>query len=131
MGSIAPLVALEKGCGMSFGDTHFGSSVLLRRMLAPLLVGLFASALLGAKAQAAEASQKNVYLISDRDGYGLGDCVTQHQSCGKIVADSFCESRGHSRSASFGPAEDLTASVSQARAKPSETAGAAMIICED
>jgi hypothetical protein len=80
------------------------------RMIAPLLAGLLFTAAYKASAQA-ETSVNPTYIISDQDGYGLLECLTQKSACGQIVADSWCEAHGHGAAKAFGRADDLTASI--------------------
>jgi len=73
------------------------------------------------------ASRANVvnatFLIPASDGYGVADCLTGANDCGKIVANAWCEAHGFSRADTFGLAiEDVTgstkASVSSRSALP-------------
>jgi hypothetical protein len=56
------------------------------------------------------------FVIPVNDGYGIGECVESGSSCGKVVADAWCEAQGFRRSASIGPADvETTGSIDPAR----------------
>ncbi len=102
-------------------------------ILAPLLAGLLATALYNGHSQAATSptgSARQVYVVSDSDGYGLTDCISQKRECGKVVADSWCEAHGHGPALAFGGAEDVTGALPGARA-PTPQSGAALVTCSD
>ena len=69
---------------------------------------LAGSALLAALALGATAAQasdvEKTFLIPASDGYGVAECLTGTATCGKVVADAWCEAQGFASSASFGPA---------------------------
>ncbi|MGA8171398.1 MAG: hypothetical protein WB816_11310 [Methylocystis sp.] len=98
------------------------------RLLAPMLAGLLLAAAYQSAAHATTAARDSSYLISDNDGYGLVDCITQKRECGKIVADGWCEAHGHGPATTFGAAEDVTGAIS-ASSSPSKSA--AMVICSE
>lgn len=100
------------------------------RILAPLLAGLLVSAAYHSGAQAAPASLPS-YVISDNDGYGVLECLTQKSDCGKIVADAWCESHGHGPARAFGRADDVTASIEPKAPRPSLRPGAAIVTCSE
>lgn len=103
--------------------------VVLPRLAIPLLGGLLLAAAQGG-ARAAEAA-KNVYLISGHEGYGVVECLTQRKDCGKIVADSWCESHGHGPAVAYGGAEDVTSAIGSASSRRPLTAEAAVVSCGD
>jgi hypothetical protein len=94
--------------------------------LTPLLCGLAIAAALHGDGHAAP---QNVYVLSDADGYGLAECISQKRDCGKIVADSWCEAHGHGPAMAFGGAEDVTGAISASSKSPAP--GAAMVSCAD
>jgi hypothetical protein len=102
---------------------------VLPRIIAPLLAALMAAAAFQGRAEAASAPQ--IYVISDNEGYGVVECLTQKRDCGKIVADSWCEAHGHGMAVAFGRADDITASIPNASADPKPVSGAAIIRCAD
>ena len=99
------------------------------RLVAPLLAGLLVSAAYHSSAQADTAAA--TYVISDQDGYGVLDCLTKKSDCGKIVADSWCESHGHGPSRAYGRAEDITASLDAKTPRQSLDPGAAVVACSE
>jgi hypothetical protein len=58
-------------------------------------------------------SPDGVYLIPANDGYGVAECITSKRSCGRIVADAWCQNHGYKTALSFGVADkaDFTGSV--------------------
>jgi hypothetical protein len=102
---------------------------VLPRIFPPLLAGLLIAAAYHSSSQAAPApAPLRSYIISDHDGYGVLECLTEKEECGKIVADSWCESHGHGPALAFGRAEDITGSTSVATPRRSQPA-AATVTC--
>ncbi len=100
-------------------------------ILAPLLAGLLVAAVYNGHSQAAPAAaQRTVYVLSDHEGYGLVDCISQKRECGKVVADSWCEAHGHGPALAFGGADDVTGAIANIRATKTEP-GAAMVSCSE
>ncbi|MEF3365974.1 hypothetical protein V3H18_05435 [Methylocystis sp. 9N] len=79
----------------------------------------------------ADADARTAYVISDQDGYGLLECLTQKADCGRIVANSWCEAHGHGAATAFGRAEDLTASTDAKAAELPKKPGAALVACAE
>ena len=80
------------------------------------------------------ASRANVvnatFLIPASDGYGVADCLTGANHCGRIVANAWCEAHGFSRAEIFGHAvEDVTGSTEAAMS--SRTSRPIAITCEN
>jgi hypothetical protein len=52
-------------------------------------------------------------VISTSDGYGVSECLTSGESCGRLVAQSWCRSNGYDRLAAIRPAdsEDVTSAL--------------------
>src|SRR5687767_5470619 len=80
------------------------------------------------------ASRANVvnatFLIPASDGYGVADCLTGANHCGRIVANAWCEAHGFSRAETFGHAvEDVTGSTQAAMSNRS--ARPIAITCEN
>ena len=73
------------------------------------------------------------FLIPASDGYGVADCLTGANHCGRIVADAWCESHGFSRAETFGLAvEDVTGSTATTAATPpSRSQRPISITCEN
>lgn len=100
------------------------------RIFAPLVASLmiFAASATGALA---DADARTAYVISDQDGYGLLECLTQKADCGRIVANSWCEAHGHGAATAFGRAEDLTATIDAKAAQLPKKPGAALVACAE
>ena len=73
----------------------------------------------------------SAYVISDQEGYGLLECLTQKDECGKIVADSWCAAHGHGAARAFGRADDVTASIEAKATGASIQPDAAIVSCMD
>lgn len=64
----------------------------------------------------AAAVENATFLIPASDGYGVADCLTSGQECGRVVANAWCEAHGFGRADTFGLAapEDATGSIEKA-----------------
>jgi hypothetical protein len=100
------------------------------RIIAPLLAGLTLAAAYQNNSQAAPAARPS-YVISEHDGYGVIECLTQKKDCGKIVADSWCEAHGHGPAAAYGRADDITASIETQSPTAPRGSGDAIITCSE
>lgn len=98
------------------------------RLAAPLVAGLLVSAAYHSNVQAAPMA---TYVVSDQDGYGVMECLTQKSDCGRIVADAWCESHGHGPSLAYGRAEDVTASLASDAPRQPLQPGAAIVSCSE
>ncbi len=70
------------------------------------------------RAHGGRAAPKSLFVITDQEGYGTGECLERQGGCGKVIADSFCESKGF-RSAEFyrkAGIDDITGSLGSGRA---------------
>ncbi len=88
--------------------TKFDDALWIR-LLGPLAAGVALAAAYHGELRA--APQRAVYVLTDTEGYGLNECITQKRECAKIVADSWCEAHGHGPALAFGGAQDVTAST--------------------
>lgn len=82
--------------------------------LAAALLGAGLSvSLLGTQATEAASPTRATFLVPANDGYGVGECASSNSSCGKVVADSWCEAQGYGHSESFGLADpaDVTGAI--------------------
>jgi hypothetical protein len=70
------------------------------------------------------------FIIAGHDGYGTQECLVSHSSCGRIVADAWCEAKGFKNAQSYRAAspDDVTGAISAAPAKGPE---AFVITCRD
>ncbi|WP_134497773.1 hypothetical protein [Microvirga pakistanensis] len=92
----------------------------MRRAYAVLGLGtavFFAAASLtllpnGSQASSTEAT----FLVPAADGYGVAECLISNQSCGQVVANTWCESQGYARATSFRQiqATEITGSIQKA-----------------
>jgi len=88
----------------------------LRRTIlaASATAALFASGFAGMSiTSGASAQSERSFLVPANDGYGIADCLAEGASCGKIVADAWCQAKGLGKAIGFGPVDpaDVTASV--------------------
>ena len=83
---------------------------------APRFIAAAASFALAALAVLPARAAEN-YVIPASDGYGIGECMHAGVDCGRVIADSWCESHGHAHVLAFGTVEDVTGSI-QASNKP-------------
>lgn len=95
------------------------------RMVAALAVAVAASAV-GAHAKA----RLQDFVVAGHDGYGTQECLVSQSSCGRIVADAWCEAKGFRSAQSYRAAlpEDFTNSISDATATRND---AFIITCKD
>jgi hypothetical protein len=76
--------------------------------------------------------RQNLFVITDQEGYGTGECLEKQGGCGKIIADSFCESKGF-RAAEYyrkTEPEEVTGSVASVRRPPPRDPQAFVIGCK-
>ena len=85
--------------------------------LRALAAGLLLLSTAAVPARAAEN-----YVIPSSDGYGISDCMHAGTDCGRVIADSWCESHGHAHVLAFGTVEDVTGAI-QASARPEALKG--------
>ena len=107
---------------------------VLPRVLLPLIGSLLLLAALGRSN--VQASERNTFVISDSEGYGITECLTNGSSCGRVVADAWCEAHGLGPALAFGPADDVTGSIApkQAQAQVAATQvkpGAVVVTCDN
>lgn len=82
---------------------------VLPRIILPLMAGLALLAVAGRNQ--AQAAGRNSFVISDNEGYGITECLTNGTACGRVVADAWCEAHGFGQSVAFGRADDVTGTV--------------------
>jgi hypothetical protein len=77
------------------------------------------------------AQRQRHFVILDQDGYGTGECLEKPGGCGKIIADSYCESKGFKVSESHRRADpdDVTGSISTEKPTPRRETRAFVISC--
>ena len=88
------------------------------------LAGLILSTVFAVPSRAAES-----YVVPATDGYGISDCMHSGSACGRVIADSWCESHGHAHALAFGTAEDVTGAIqASTKAEPVAVAAAGDIV---
>lgn len=109
----------------------------MRRTLAGLaFTGVIAVAAasfsgLGVRTSSSTSGAQGVFVVPANDGYGVGECLTSGATCGRVVADAWCQTQGYAHAVSFRPAaaEDITGTVRRvSTANPAEQPVA--ITCE-
>lgn len=72
-----------------------------------------ALAALAAAVMVVPTADAQTYIITGGDGYGTSECLAAGGACGKIIADSWCESKGFQTAREFRMAqpEDITGSA--------------------
>jgi hypothetical protein len=73
--------------------------------------------------------RQSLFVITDQEGYGTAECLEKQGGCGKIIADSFCESKGFKQADFYrkAGADEVTGSIASER-KPAPRDPAAFII---
>ncbi|WP_342358402.1 hypothetical protein [Terrarubrum flagellatum] len=88
---------------------------MLRAQLLRTSVIIAAMAALSAVCSVARAEEPRSFILPENDGYGVGECLAQgpKSSCGRVVADAWCESKGYAKAKTFGRGDmgDVTGSV--------------------
>jgi len=95
--------------------------------LRPLaVVLLFAACTSGVR-----AADSRSFIVPPADGYGVSECLAKTGDCGRVVADSWCESYGFSKATSYGPADDVTSAIAAAQEAHRLEPGSFIINCAD
>ncbi len=103
----------------------------LIQIAAPFAIALMALSASRATSQAeSQTGANHMLVIPSSDGYGFDDCLSANKACGHVIADAWCEAHGMSASVSFGRAEDVTASIPNAKATKIDP-GAYIVSCKD
>jgi hypothetical protein len=104
---------MSVGCAMRRVMKFRSLNVLLVAAAACVSAGAVVLPRLVVAAPAGAPSTEGTYLIPANDGYGVADCIATGHSCGKIVADAWCQSHGYRAALSFGVADraDFTGST--------------------
>ena len=79
-----------------------------------------------------ELPRISTFVISDQEGYGTSECLERPGGCGKIIADSFCESKGFKKADYHRKAEadEVTGSIASERTPPPREPQAFVISCK-
>ena len=76
-------------------------------------------------------ARAETFVIAASDGYGIEDCLLNGSSCGRIVADAWCEAHGLARATAFGPAEDVTGAIAiEVTVSEPVAKGSLVVTCE-
>jgi hypothetical protein len=107
---------------------------VLPRILLPLMGGLLLLAAFGRTN--VQADERHTFVISDSEGYGITECLTSGSSCGRVVADAWCEAHGLGAALAFGPADDVTGAIATNRATTTVAAaqlkpGSVVVTCDN
>jgi len=106
------------------------SHIDYRKALQVIMTLVMASMFLMAMRLSVRADEAQTFVIPANDGYGVGECLFPGAACGQTLADAWCEAHGLSKSAAFGPAEDITASTGTSDA-PHADPGSFIIKCRE
>lgn len=90
-----------------------------------------ALALVASLSVASAKSRVQDFIIAGNDGYGTQECLVSQSSCGRIVADAWCEAKGFKNASAYRAAapDEITGSISDAsKAKPAD---AFVITCRE
>lgn len=83
-------------------------------------------------ASAAHAEGKSkMFTIPADEGYGVAECFSPGQSCGKVVADAYCEANGWGAALAYGRREDITAALPAAESAPATPGEALVVSCAE
>ncbi|MFM9974960.1 MAG: hypothetical protein ACKVON_10370 [Beijerinckiaceae bacterium] len=76
--------------------------------------------------------RQKIFIISDQGGYGTGECLDKPDGCGKIIADSFCESKGFTSADYYrrADADEVTGSIASERKPTPRDPQAFVIACK-
>jgi hypothetical protein len=76
--------------------------------------------------------RQSLFVITDQEGYGTGECLERQGGCGKIIADSFCESKGFKLADFYrkAAADEVTGSIASERKPPPRDPVAYIISCK-
>lgn len=101
--------------------------VLLSALLA--MTGVAAASPLPSK----DDMQGRTFIMPEEEGYGLADCLTGGvASCGKVVADAWCEAHGYASAMTFGRVENAEVTGTTASVRRRAAAKAPIVItCQD
>jgi hypothetical protein len=100
-----------------------------RTILAAVVIAGLAS--LSALAQQPSPPRQTIFTIADQDGYGTTECLERPGGCGKLIADSFCESKGFKGSVFHRKADpdDVTGSIASEKRPPLTEAKVFVVAC--
>ena len=105
----------------------------IRRIVQVAATAAAAMIALGASRLPSQAQTSHMLVIPASDGYGFDDCLAGNKACGQTIADAWCEAHGMTAAASFGRADDITASIAPTTkvAAAKNEAGSFIVNCRD
>ncbi len=104
----------------------------IRRIAQIVATAAAAIIALGASRLPSQAQTSHMLVIPASDGYGFDDCLAGAKACGQTIADAWCEAHGMAAAASFGRADDVTASIAGTRNAGVKTESGSFIVnCRD
>ena len=95
--------------------------------LASLIVGGSSLALVPTP-KPPEQGQVGTFLVPPNDGYGIADCLTSGNECGRTVAESYCQAKGYHDVVTFGPVDKADITGTTAARIAGEGSGTVMTI---
>ncbi len=93
-------------------------------ILAVLAVSITSAVIFASSGIESEARPKQRdFIIAGSDGYGTQECLASQSSCGRIVADAWCEAKGFKAALAYRQLDrdEITGTASGARGKPIES----------
>jgi hypothetical protein len=106
------------------------ASFPVRRVMQVVLSLLAAALVIAACHPDAMAAENRTIVVPAEDGYGFNDCLQGAKSCGRVVADAWCEANGLSVATAYGRAEDVTGTTPGAAPAKVEP-GAFIVTCAE
>jgi hypothetical protein len=108
------------------------SSGLATLLFGSICIAVAVSSVVAAQDRANEQKKEprqRIFVITDQEGYGTGDCLDKEGECGRIIANSFCESNGFKAAEFYRKADpdDVTGSIASER-KPTPRPPQAFVI---
>ena len=85
----------------------------IRKLIQIAATAAAAMLVLSASQLPSRAQTRHMLVVPASDGYGFDDCLAGNKPCGRVIADAWCEAHGMTASASFGRADDVTASIAK------------------
>jgi hypothetical protein len=93
-------------------------------ILAALAVSITSAVIFASSGIESEARPKQRdFIIAGSDGYGTQECLASQSSCGRIVADAWCEAKGFKSAIAYRQLDrdEITGTASGSRGKPIES----------
>jgi hypothetical protein len=131
--ALSPFLNHRVGCSKVYSRPGPEALMPLGKLIPAALLAFGVAALAWPSlAKNGSAQRQNLFVITDQEGYGTGECLEKQGGCGKIIADSFCESKGFKVAEFFrrAGADELTGSISSERRPPPRDPVAFIIGCK-